>query len=107
MYVNMGMYYIHVYACICDRGYKPVAVLVHVFCPCSCPCGVDLTNPNKNQVNLEACPDAPRLNFDNDTWVLINVHIHSVSEHSVRYAASCLAVIRSPSCTSLLLVGDT
>ncbi|CAM9767174.1 unnamed protein product [Sphacelaria rigidula] len=45
--------------------------------------------PGEHQwmVNLEACPDAPKLSFVNETYVLINVHIHSVSEHSMGTAS--------------------
>lgn len=36
-----------------------------------------------NQVNMAGCEERSKLSFDDDTYELINVHVHSVSEHSV------------------------
>lgn len=40
--------------------------------------------PNSNQVIFEECSEEAYLTFNDDRYNLIEIHIHSPSEHAVR-----------------------
>lgn len=50
------------------------------------------------QVNFADCTDRSSLSFDGDHYQLLNVHIHSVSEHEVSCSCLVALILLSPAC---------